>query len=123
MRLWPSNWWPRTLGAQLVAVTAAAVLLSNVGVASWFQFVQSRATETAINDRLIDRAISAATLLAAHSKRVRVRIGETLLRVVTACAGDRSVHRELRAEEQLLPQRKPAERVIRIQRQQLPQLR
>jgi signal transduction histidine kinase len=71
MRLWPLNWWPRTLGAQLVAVTAAAVLLSNVSVASWFQFVQSRATESAINDRIIDRAISAATLLSAIPARQR----------------------------------------------------
>jgi signal transduction histidine kinase len=71
MRLWPANWWPRTLGAQLVVVTAAAVLLSNVGVASWFQFVQSRATESALNDRIIDRAISAGTLLSAIPAKQR----------------------------------------------------
>src|ERR1700753_3611776 len=65
MRLWPSNWWPRTLGAQLVVGTAAAVLLSNVVVASWFQFAQSRANESAISERLVDRAASPATLLAA----------------------------------------------------------
>jgi signal transduction histidine kinase len=71
MRLWPANWWPRTLGAQLVVVTAAAVLLSNVVVASWFQFVQSRATESALNDRIIDRAVSAATLLSAIPAKQR----------------------------------------------------
>lgn len=65
------NWWPRTLGAQLVAVTAAAVLLSNVAVASWFQLVQQRAAESAFNDRLIDRAISASTLIAAIPARQR----------------------------------------------------
>ncbi|HEY7978915.1 MAG TPA: HAMP domain-containing sensor histidine kinase [Rhizomicrobium sp.] len=71
MRLWPANWWPRTLGAQLVVVTAAAVLLSNVVVASWFQFAQSRANESAINDRIIDRAVSAATLLSAIPAKQR----------------------------------------------------
>jgi len=71
MRLWPLNWWPRTLGAQLVVVTAAAVLLSNVGVATWFQFAQSRANESAISDRLVDRAASAATLLAAIPAKQR----------------------------------------------------
>lgn len=65
------NWWPRTLGAQLVAVTAAAVLLSNVAVASWFQLVQQRAAESAFNDRLIDRAISASTLIAAIPAKQR----------------------------------------------------
>ncbi|HEY2033695.1 MAG TPA: ATP-binding protein [Rhizomicrobium sp.] len=71
MRLWPSNWWPRTLGAQLVVVTAAAVLLSNVVVATWFQLSQQQATETAINDRIIDRALSAATLLSAIPAKQR----------------------------------------------------
>ncbi|HEY1638440.1 MAG TPA: HAMP domain-containing sensor histidine kinase, partial [Rhizomicrobium sp.] len=71
MRLWPANWWPRTLGAQLVAVTAAAVLLSNVAVASWFQFAQNQANESAINDRLVDRAVSAATLLGAIPAKQR----------------------------------------------------
>ncbi|HEY5337679.1 MAG TPA: ATP-binding protein [Rhizomicrobium sp.] len=71
MRLWPSNWWPRTLGAQLIVITATAVLLSNVVVSVWFQLVQAQATETAINDRLLDRAVSASTLLAAIPAKQR----------------------------------------------------
>jgi signal transduction histidine kinase len=78
MKLWPANWWPRTLGAQLVAVTAAAVLLSNVGVATWFQLAQSRLNESAINERLVDRAASAATLLAAIPARQRVAAAHAL---------------------------------------------
>jgi len=78
MRLWPANWWPRTLGAQLVVVTAAAVLLSNVGVATWFQLAQSRLNESAINERLIDRAASAATLLAAIPAKQRVAAAHAL---------------------------------------------
>ena len=41
MTLWPRNWWPRTLAAQLVVLTATAVLLSNVGVALWFTATQN----------------------------------------------------------------------------------
>jgi signal transduction histidine kinase len=71
MRLWPTNWWPRTLGAQLVVVTAAAVLLSNVAVATWFQLGQERQNQSALNDRVIDRAVSASTLLGAIPAKQR----------------------------------------------------
>lgn len=63
MRLSPRNWWPRTLAAQLIVVTAAAVLLSNAGVAAWFAATHERLTESALTERLLDRAASAATLL------------------------------------------------------------
>jgi signal transduction histidine kinase len=71
MRLWPATWWPRTLGAQLVVVTAAAVLLSNVAVATWFQLGQERQNQSALNDRVIDRAVSASTLLSAIPAKQR----------------------------------------------------
>ncbi len=71
MRLWPSNWWPRTLGAQLVVVTAATVLLSNVVVAAYFQAGQERQDQSSLTDRLIDRAVSAATLMAAIPAKQR----------------------------------------------------
>jgi len=29
--------WPRTLGSQLIVVTAVAVLISNLAVAVWFE--------------------------------------------------------------------------------------
>ncbi len=63
--------WPRTLGGQLVGVTVAAVLVSNIGVAVWFEATRERATETAINERLVDRAVSVATLLSAIPARSR----------------------------------------------------
>lgn len=71
MRLWPRNWWPRTLAAQLVVLTAAAVLLSNVCVAVLFTTTHERLTESALMERLLDRAASAATLLASipHKER------------------------------------------------------
>jgi signal transduction histidine kinase len=71
MRLWPSRWWPRTLGAQLVAITAAAVLLSNVGVALYFELGQERQNESALVDRLVDRAVSAATMMSAIPAKQR----------------------------------------------------
>src|SRR4029077_9948292 len=69
MRFWPRNWWPRTLGAQLVVVAAGAVIASNAAVGIWFATTQERMTESYITGRLLDRAVSAATLLsgiAAH---------------------------------------------------------
>jgi signal transduction histidine kinase len=55
--------WPRTLGVQLIVVIAAAVILSNVGVAFYFQRGNERMNETAIYERMADRAVSAAELL------------------------------------------------------------
>ncbi|HEV2560818.1 MAG TPA: ATP-binding protein [Rhizomicrobium sp.] len=63
--------WPRTLGAQLVAVTVAAVLISNVGVAIWFESTREQFTESAVNERLLDRAVSVATLLGAIPAKSR----------------------------------------------------
>jgi signal transduction histidine kinase len=71
MRLWPRNWWPRTLGAQLVILTAAAVLISNVVVAAYFQLNQQQQNESALDERLIDRAVSASTLMAAIPAKQR----------------------------------------------------
>ena len=62
---------PRTLGMQLVAVTATAVLLSNLAVASWFEFGTERQSELALIDRVLDRGVSTATLLAATPVKAR----------------------------------------------------
>lgn len=63
--------WPRTLAAQLVIVTAAAVLISNLAVAAWFEFGRQQLTESALTDRLVDRAVSASTLLASIAAKQR----------------------------------------------------
>lgn len=65
------RFWPRTLSGQLIAVTIAAVLLSNIAVAIWFEGTRERLTESAINERLVDRAVSVATLLSAVPARSR----------------------------------------------------
>jgi signal transduction histidine kinase len=55
--------WPRKLATQLIVVTTAAVLISNVAVAVWFEMSRERMSESAFTERLLDRAVSAATLL------------------------------------------------------------
>lgn len=55
--------WPRKLATQLIVVTALAVIVSNVAVAVWFEVGRERMNESAFTERLLDRAVSAATLL------------------------------------------------------------
>lgn len=63
--------WPRTLGVQLVVVTAAAVLLSNLAVALYFQLGNERLNEANLNERAIDRAASTSTVLSVVPARAR----------------------------------------------------
>src|ERR1700722_13932758 len=75
MKFWPRNWWPHTLSAQLVAVTTAAVLVSNLAAGLWFENTQKLLTETSLRDRVADRAASTATLLSgipAHEREEAV---------------------------------------------------
>lgn len=63
--------WPCTLGVQLIVVTAAAVLVSNLAVAAWFELGNERLSESELNERIVERAASTATLLAAIPNRAR----------------------------------------------------
>jgi len=63
--------WPRTLGVQLIVVTAAAVIVSNLAVAAWFELGNERLSESELNERIVERAASTATLLAAIPARAR----------------------------------------------------
>ena len=67
--------WPRTLGVQLIMVTASAVLISNLAVAAWFQLGNQRMSESDQNERLLDRAASMSTLLAAIPAKAREGAG------------------------------------------------
>jgi signal transduction histidine kinase len=71
MKVWPRNWWPHTLSAQLVVMTTAVVLVSNLAVGLWFETSQQLLTETSLTDRVADRAASAATLLSGIPARER----------------------------------------------------
>jgi signal transduction histidine kinase len=63
--------WPRTLGVQLIVVTAAAVVVSNLAVAGWFELGNERLSESELNERILERAASTATLLSAIPFRAR----------------------------------------------------
>ena len=63
--------WPRTLGIQLVIVTAVAVLLSNGAVALWFELGNERVNENALTERVLDRAASIATLMVSIPPKAR----------------------------------------------------
>src|SRR5690242_2237184 len=54
------KFWPRTLRVQLIVVVAAAVAISNIGVAFYF-YKNSEAQARNFNiDRLVDRAVAVA---------------------------------------------------------------
>jgi signal transduction histidine kinase len=59
------RFWPRTLAVQLILVTAAAVVLSNIAVAFWFEYGNQQQSTSAIYDRVLDRGAAVATTLAA----------------------------------------------------------
>ncbi|HEY4114093.1 MAG TPA: ATP-binding protein [Rhizomicrobium sp.] len=63
--------WPRTLAAQLIVVMGAAVLVSNAAVAVWFGLGQQQLTESSVIERVLDRAVSASTLLASIPSKQR----------------------------------------------------
>ena len=55
--------WPRTLAVQLIGVTAVAVMLSNLGVAAYFDRFNVTQNESFLNERMVDRAQAVATTL------------------------------------------------------------
>ncbi|MBN9556103.1 MAG: HAMP domain-containing protein [Alphaproteobacteria bacterium] len=65
--------WPRRLGTQLILVTAAAVVISNIVVAAWFEMGRERLNESSFTERVLDRTVSAAVLLSAVPQDLRPR--------------------------------------------------
>jgi signal transduction histidine kinase len=59
------RFWPNTLAVQLIVVTALAVALSNIAVALWFEYGNEQQSANSANERVLDRAASVATTLAA----------------------------------------------------------
>lgn len=70
--------WPRTLSAQLIVVTALAVLVSNAGVAMWFAATRERETESALTERILDRAATSATALSGTPAKEREAIARAM---------------------------------------------
>jgi signal transduction histidine kinase len=55
--------WPKTLAFQLIAVTAAAVVVSNLGVAIYFERANVAQFSNFFSDRIMDRTTAVATTL------------------------------------------------------------
>ncbi|MDE2182084.1 MAG: HAMP domain-containing protein [Alphaproteobacteria bacterium] len=70
--------WPRTLGMQLIVVTAVAVFLSNAAVALWFELGSERLSENDLTERVVDRAASITTLMASIPPKARRPATEAL---------------------------------------------
>jgi signal transduction histidine kinase len=56
---------------QLVIVTSVAVFLSNAAVALWFELGSARLNESALTERVLDRAASVATLMSSIPPKAR----------------------------------------------------
>jgi signal transduction histidine kinase len=70
--------WPRTLVVQLIAVTAAAVVISNLAVAWWFERGNEQQNETSLDERVLDRAAAVATTLSAIAPASRAVVMKTM---------------------------------------------
>ncbi len=70
--------WPRTLVVQLIAVTAAAVVVSNLAVAYWFSISNEQQNEASLIERVLDRATTVITTLRAIPGDSRPVVMKTL---------------------------------------------
>jgi len=70
--------WPRTLGVQLIVVTAVAVFLSNAAVALWFQLGSERYSQKELIDRSLERAASVTSLMASIPEKTRPQAAEAM---------------------------------------------
>ena len=87
--------WPRTLGMQLVIVTSVAVILSNLAISVWFELGNERTNETALTERVLDRAASIATLMSSIPPKAR----ETAARALAS----KSWHFEIHTRQERRP--------------------
>lgn len=72
--------WPRTLAFQLIAVTAAAVIVSNLAVGIYFEHTRLAQFDNFLSDRMIDRTTAVATTtreIAPQSRAVVMRTMST----------------------------------------------
>ena len=68
------RFWPRTLAFQLIAVTAAAVIVSNLAVGSYFEHVRLTQFDNFLSDRMIDRTTAVATTSAGRCCRTSASV-------------------------------------------------
>lgn len=70
--------WPRTLAVQLIAVTAAAVVVSNLGVAVYFERANMAQFNNFFSDRIMDRTTAVATTLQEVQTQSRAIVMRTM---------------------------------------------
>jgi len=101
--------WPRTLVVQLIAVTAAALVISNLAVALWFERGNELQSESSLTERVLDRAAAVATTLAAIPPSSRDVVMKTMSSRVWQFtelpAGDALENKPMDDEENRLAQR------------------
>ncbi|MDR3527963.1 MAG: ATP-binding protein [Rhizomicrobium sp.] len=69
---------PRTLGAQLIVVTALAIFISNAAVALWFALGNERQNEAQMVEHMLDRGPPLTTLMANIPPKARVAAADAL---------------------------------------------
>ena len=77
--------WPRTLAFQLIAVTAAAVVVSNLAVAFYFERTNLAQFNSFVSDRWVDRTTAVATTV----REVPVQTRDAVMRTMSTrdCGG------------------------------------
>lgn len=70
--------WPRTLGVQLIVVTAVAIFLSNAGVALWFGLRTERQNQADLTERMLDRTSSLASVMGLIPAKARVAAADAM---------------------------------------------
>lgn len=75
------RFWPRTLVVQLVLVTAAAVAISNIGVAIYFYKNSEAQTRDFNSERMIDRTASVAATVRQFSEKSRLVVMQNMSRL------------------------------------------
>src|SRR5262249_45042739 len=70
--------WPRTLGVQLIVLTVAAVPAPNLAVAVGVGMGNQRLTQSALNERVLDRAAATATTLNVVAARARAAVAHSM---------------------------------------------
>ena len=71
--------WPRTLAFQLIAVTAAAVVVSNLAVAFYFERTNLAQFNSFVSDRWVDRTTAVATTV----REVPVQTRDAVMRTMS----------------------------------------
>lgn len=74
---WP-HLWPRTLGVQLIVVTALSILLSTGGVALWFALSSERLNQADMLERMLERTSLLSKLMATVPPKARIDAAEAM---------------------------------------------